>query len=352
MRRITFILYLVFCLAQHVNAQDMEPLNAYDIRRGIEGTLPSSIFWSYDSRLLYFSASRNDGLGGENYYSYDIVRNALTISRTPLHLMRFTSEQQQYFQAWGEFASLSPNGDNFFYPTVYQAAVPTNWFNVFGIASLTSNNFRFLGNPPPFVNEWRVRWSDNGRAFVLEWDKPYGGVVGFSYTLNIHSDCFCDVREIYVGELPYMSSIFDISPDGLRILYWNSYPHGLYLWDARLHAPFTETVQVGDLITQSWITGAAFSLNSASHILMVTEQGIARYNLTMGETIIVNPIIHTGWVRGAVFSPNNRWIAVTSAGYSVSTRDVYVFAVQALRETMSNPVVLDATTPAFLIAAN
>lgn len=312
------MIFIVTIGANVAHTQDEPPFQpVYErLEENLGGIAPNSLYWSPDSRFLYFA----DYSYGRSWYRYEVA----TATVEPVPVMPFertlSLQQQEHFRAESDHIFMMPGSDNFVFLSeteIFEVWIPRPgsyggfYRNAWAIGNLRDGSYRFtnLTHLGAHTLEYRVRWSDDGTAFILENDGVYVGVeVRFVRSSPNCLYLFCNIETASVTSLPHLETIYDISPDGHYLLYASYY--GLHLWNADDHNPEISEATEDSVTLSGNIAGAAFLPDDDTHLLVVTEEGIGRFNINTGEIDSINPAINSTWATWVTFSPNNRYVAV------------------------------------------
>jgi hypothetical protein len=325
MYRVVTWLSLILCFVNisKIYAQEITPTPVYMADSNLGGIPPNSLMWSPDSRTLFF-----DSQGLEtSHFQYDTdISQLSSIDNLPFSFA-LSSEDQKHFRAWDQQVVLSPNKQNFVYisefDTYFQFEGYGYW-HLFAVGNLESKSFlplrlAFTGT------DFRIRWSDNGSAFVIEEDSVYGGITSVKHVRS-RDRCqylFCAFDEMYVAQIYIPESIFDISPDGQRLLFPTS--SSLLMWDSLTNTEASFGESDGTSINRGQIIGAAFIQNDDKHILIVNEDGIGQYNIETAIFQSLNTNVTSTWASWVVFSPDNEKVAVLAGGSGASKKQIFIF---------------------------
>jgi len=164
----------------------------------------------------------------------------------------------------------------------------------------------------------------------MEYGTPYGGQEGVFYIKGTGTDCqwhFCTLAETFLTSLDLGQTIYDLAPDGERILY-PDFSGVFRLWDVTKDAGFGEVKNTGTALSVENVIGAAFLPDTPDAILIVNMDGIMRYDLGTQKLELVNPLITSEWAKWALFSPDNKWVAVFAGDDGgVGFRQLFVLPV-------------------------
>jgi WD40 repeat protein len=274
-----------------------------------EAVLPNTLSWSLDSSALYFSVLSSN----RQMKRYDVATNVLEDTSILPQTIELSSEQQKHFHTKNPVAYIAPNQDTFIYTSTFQAyALGEGGYApyLYGIGSLKDQTFL-----PTRVNVFEaadIRWSDDSTALVIEQSTPYAGQEAITYVKSIGSTCswnFCTFAEAYLTSLDTGETIYDLSPDGERILY-TDFNGTFRLWDVMQDAGFGEVKNQGTALPVENAIGATFLPDRFDAILVVNLEGIERYDLGTKNLELINPHITSKWAKWVIFSPDNRWVAV------------------------------------------
>jgi hypothetical protein len=295
------------------------------------GIIVATLQWTHDGRFVLF------GTGGFNRwknYAYDLQSGLVVpIEREPT-LIGLTPEQQEQFWAIESYAFASPVASTIVYRSRFEVNAGNNWpLRLGSIGNLETGAFLPMRTIIPEGSH--IRWSDDGWAFVIEQGSGTGPY-GFNlFHFRSKEGCFqpfCGFDEMWVGGVPGEYPLYDISPDGNRILF-SQYVEQVgwrpRLWDVNHDVEYNSIIRPhheGRILQSQNTIGAAFIRGDDEHILIVNTQGIVRYDLVTGETEIINPDINATWASWATFSPDNQWVAVL-AGTGLARERLYVLPV-------------------------
>jgi hypothetical protein len=319
------IFAVVVLLFARVSAQELTPTptpsptpEPEPIIRG--AIVPSSVFWSSDSQTLFFDDV--SGLPPTEHFQYQVMSGQLTRVALPSLMRWLVPEEQEHFRAWNKPVYLSPDGSSFVYESRFDTLAAGGYARLFAVGNVYSDTFLPLRQTA--LGDFRVRWSDDGTAFVIESDS--GGLTSIVHVRSRDNcfDLFCQFDERVVGELDAGNAIFDLSWNGREVLfrgYW-----GLVLWDSTQDREAEYGEPDGLFIDFGNIIGAAFIPDDPDRILLVNEAGLLRYTLSTAEFEIINPDINSNSASWVVFSPDNRMAAVL-VGANVGREQLYVVRV-------------------------
>lgn len=275
-----------------------------------EAVLPFTLYWSPDSRYLYFEDVKC--CDETTLYSYDVESGYLTSIQTMPFIRRLNFDEQAHFQMRDDYAYVAPDDARIVY--IADFTISSYFYGrgsdfvqyLYAVGNLEDGHF--LPTRITVQPSFQIRWSDDSSAFVIETRAPYGGVRPIFYVVYDYS-LIRQFTETYVAQLGTFESIFDISPDGRRILFPNY--HGLMLWDPMSHGePLDSGVPDAQIIDAGNVIGAAFVPEDENLLLFVNEQGVIEYNLATHEYTVLDSNINSNWASWAMFSPNNETIAL------------------------------------------
>jgi WD40 repeat protein len=334
MRRLMLLLVLLLT-GFKAQAADVQPVGKPVFKDG--SISPSSIFW-WGNRLYFTDTNTYSDL--HVTYQYDLKTQRLEpIASTPW-LVDLAPQQREHYRAVSTKAYISPDKQMMVYVSQADKFSPAEG----GLRSHLFAIGQHLDDPKArgwyfpiragadFTRNY-IYWNDNSNAFLLMYDSPYGGGTSLRYIkLNrVHPDG--EIRETTLEGFDTFQSIYDISPDGNRILFPSFDGYELRLWDARipLQDGDTDASCATKTIADAKTIGAAFIPDDENHILMVDGQGISRYDLNTHIRQSINPKINSAWAGWASFSPDNQYVALLGENLkgSVLFTDVYVLPVNA-----------------------
>jgi hypothetical protein len=296
----------------------------------------SSLHW-WNNRLYFTAFDGEDPRNPWVTYQYDAQTEQLSSKPVFPWLVNLTPEQQKHYHAAYPNAFISPNREIIVYISQfdsydghihnplfaigeYQEYFDRRpWYSPLRTGALASGDF--------------LKWSDNSKAFVVEYESPYRDGSSFSHIKLIDPNHpLGETHETWVdwiGGFP-STSIFDVSPDGNLVLYLSLDDH-LVLWDARIPIlnDDADTKRAQKSIVYTPVIGAAFIPNNENHILLVDAEGISRHNINSHTREVINPHINSTWAEWASFSPDNQYVALLDKCSDCLNNQVYVLPVNA-----------------------
>jgi WD40 repeat protein len=292
-----------------------------------ETILPRSVFWAIDGQTLYFSVLITDQADKQYHVDTETLENRNGIPQT----IRLSPDQERHFHAQVSLGYIAPDQDAFIYIGTSQSYSPAEGGYtpfLYSIGNIKEQTF-FPTRIPVFEGA-TFRWSDESSAFVMQYGTPYGGQEGFYYIKSTGSACpqhFCTFAEVHWMVLNTGDTIYDLSPNGERILY-KDYQGVFRLWDVKRDAGFGEITSPGDALPVENVVGAAFLPDMRNIILVVNSQGIVRYDLDTKESVVVDTSISSMWAKWVMFSPDNQHAAVLAGDSdSFGWKQLFVLSV-------------------------
>jgi WD40 repeat protein len=294
-----------------------------------------SLFW-WDDELYFEDVSFTPSI----LYRYSRTTGSLSqVQHYPLE-RTFNSKEQENYQAFDNQAFLSPDGEKIVYVSTLQTILggEAGSPRFYAIGYAPDLEYPRVGFFPLRIFEYLrpklLRWSDDSSAFVMETPSLYGGLT-ILFHVKIHGD-FASIRETYVGQMDTAENIFDISPDGNRLLI-PQYDKQLLMWDDNL--PLTDdsidAMEAAHLIPAGKVSAAAFIPEDQKHILVVNEQGIVRFNLETQESNLISGDVNSTWVEQGLFSPDNHYLAFLSGEGGISFPEVHVIALPNIENSLT-----------------
>lgn len=303
----------------------LTPVWGYDPTQ--EFVMPSTLFWSPDSSVLYFDVLDTD----QHLKRYDVATGTLEDTSGAPQTIELSPEQQNHFHAQNSVGYIAPDQDTFAYISTYQTySTAEGGYTpyLYAVGSLKDQTFE--PTRVPVIGGGHIRWSDDSSAFVLEYGTPYGGQVGVFYVKGTGAECqwhFCTLAETLLTSLDLGETIYDLSPSGERILY-PDFSGVFRLWDVTKDAGFGEVKNQRTTLPIENITGGAFLPDTPDVILIVNTDGIMQYDLDTQDLTLINPHITSKWAKWVLFSPDNRYVAVfTGNDGGVGFRQLFVLPV-------------------------
>jgi hypothetical protein len=266
--------------------------------------------WGADSQSFNFRYTAD--FGTLRYY-YDIPTNQLHISDAGYPCAyTFTDEQTRTFGAVAYCSqTISPNGRYVIYPTA-QTHCGESCLSKHALGDLKTGKHTNI--EAWFSDEYTIIWSENSSAFLISDDgigADAGGLGGIWY-VSI-PDPFVQSPEVPstmlanfpLGEQGYV----DISPDGEQVLVRGGLNsnRGLSLWNTSMPSSNQQFAAWSDgrwLLKDQNIGGATFLPDDPQHILVVTNNGIVKYDLKTDSSTTVNTDIKNVFPNWVYFSPD------------------------------------------------
>ena len=317
---VLFVL-MIFSAPTLSQSDDFVPIWGDDRNTG--GIMPYSLYWSFDSQNFYFNASQ---FGESLSFEYDILSGEFSEMNFYRPTLQLSEDQQAHYRAQDSRAYLAPNHDTFVYVSTYKVFRLGEGYggelNLLAVGNLSDPTF-ILTQLPASTD---IRWSDDSTGFVVQYSHSSYAGIGYAIDTGGCSWNFCRSSETGIATLEYGQSIFDISPNGERVLFEHYARNTLTLWDVRQHANFFGRTSEGIQIPVENVTGAAFVRDSPEKILVVASDGIIEYDIHTQESEVINSAISSAWAGWAMFSPDNQWVAVLADG-RVAFHKLYVLPV-------------------------
>jgi hypothetical protein len=300
------------------------------------GSIPAySLYW-WDDQLFFTDLTSDE----KEVFRYTPATNELTqVDSYPL-TVALTGDQQAHYRAFSDWASVSPSGDVFLYVSQFDTYTPAEgggWPRLYAVGQFplsteSRGGVYFPLRIPIFFAPDTLFWSENSSSFVLLQASPYGGIANLYYVeLEWQQGYLFDIEEIYIGQTYIGRYVYDISADGERVLFSNSSDQ-VVLWDSRV--PVSEdaidAMSSALPIGGEHITSAAFIHGDDQHVLILNNEGIARYNLDTSETTIVTNEVTSAWAKAALFSPDNHYLAVLTGDGGIAFPELHVLALDNL----------------------
>jgi len=277
-----------------------------------EFIIPYTLSWSNDSTILYFAVNN---LFDTEKKQYELATASINDVSTPPRTIQLSADQQKYFHAWTSTGHIAPDQDTFIYASTYRLGYRGSENNLYAFGALSFSSFlpSRVSVFDPFND--RFRWSDDSSTLVIETSAPEGGVEVPIYIKSQKSgNCWCAFVETRLPiDLGTGEAIYDLSPDGERLLY-PTYRNTIGYWDVNRDTTFGQAKNAGIYLPLEHTIGAAFLPDAQDEILVVNEVGIIRYDLKQRQSVVINPKINSKWANWVMFSPDNQWVAVLAGG--------------------------------------
>jgi hypothetical protein len=312
-----------------------------------------NVSWSFDGKLLLFQDDGTTDVGvltqEDRWFQYDTDTKQLSRSNRWSLQPTLTTSQIQTFEmakdAIGQltFAFVSPNNRYIVYGSRKQEIG-----HALAIADLQNNTYRIIneitiGSLAVFDSSYVVKWSKGSTAFVVQATPSYGASTNIFYvsnfTTSLNNLSFQSLIATTVSsQTAYSYRVFDISPDGIRVLLERASPNntGFILWNAQ-NPSENRIVVVGG----SFIVEAAFSPQDADKVRFIGPNGLVEYALTAATATTLEPNINNSWVNSAWFAPAGNKVALLNRSNSGLAK-LYVIDFSLLTST---PTPTQATPP-------
>lgn len=309
---ILLVVTIVLCSGQNTSmAQDMTPTPtpAYEKYRLIyEGYIEfGKIHWSPDSQSLFIDDKR-----------YDVTTDDLTQLDTSASVITLTADEQKFYRAFQDTAYISPDGIYMVYLTEFQ---DEPYWRFLGLADRKHAIYVPLGIS--VFDSFRVQWSVDSKAFVVEQDTPEGSSALLSFVSRFSGDqtqLFRFNQTLFFGwggSGQSWEPVFAISSNDSKIMfhYQNDNGNQAALWDANKVKPSDSNPSENNItIDEDGITGAGFIPGDEENVLVIGQRGLMKYNVVTGKSVVLDTEINSEWVYWAYFSPDARYVVVVGHG--------------------------------------
>lgn len=268
--------------------------------------------WQSNSQTFDFSYV---SAGKSLIFHYDISNNKLsTTGDDDPCAFQFSEEQIVTFGAADCKRSLSPNNRYVVYQ-IEDMACREDCSNTLAVGDLETGAHTIIRKNPDagFI----VRWSESSNAFLIldnGQNSNLGKIWHIALPQNIAAAAEITatlLASFPVGEIGFV----DISPDGQQVLIHGIgyFGIGLTVWNTSLPSDaqeFAAWTQGHSFLAHHRIGGASFIPNERTHILVVTDEGIIKYNLDTDTFTVINSQINRITSDWVYFSSDTHYVLV------------------------------------------
>ena len=274
-----------------------------------EQILWNQTLWTPDGSTLFFASVDN----GLHHFQLQPGDGTLTELDRPPFTIELTPQQQTQFLAAGPLAFVSFDGAFIIYESQYQIhGSESGTQNRLALGNLRTREHTVIKKGAASV--YSIFWNASSSAALII-DVGTSSLGGIHYVSGFRESIAETHTTLLMSYMAGSHAYVDMA--GRYVLLpeqWEGRQTGLRLWDATMPAPPQQFAAADSpvLLADQTVHGAAFVPGRDDQLLIVTQDGIVRYDLATDEAELVNAAIHTGWVDWAYFSPDARYVAVLS----------------------------------------